>query len=130
MLSTDPICFARTSTGQLAIPLRLAHGIEAVVIGVRARLLLFVGEWFLDLAAGINYLPTNNSNERLAILGQPYDAEKARAAFRREILSSPGISEVLEMTTSYDAVTRTLAVKWRARTAFGDTSADTLQVVL
>lgn len=130
MLITDPICFARRADGQLEIPLRLASGIEAVVIGVRSRLLLFAGEWFLDLAAGIPYLPTAGSDERIAILGQHYDAAKARAAFRREILASPGVVEVTELLTSFAGATRSLSVRWRARTAFGDTPTDVLQAVI
>lgn len=134
LLSTDPVCFARTTSGDLAFPLRFATGVEAVSIGIRTRLLLFAGEWFLDLDAGIPYLPSidgsNAVTERAAILGQAFDEVKTRAAFRREILSVLGVIALPQFLISFDGPTRRLAISWRATTAFGDTSLDSLEIGL
>lgn len=120
LLVTDPVCFGRTADGDLEIPLRLAAGLEAVAIGVRSRLLLFAGEWFLDLAAGVPYLPGLGVDERAALLGQRYDALRTRAAFRREILATPGVVALTALQTSFDGPSRRLSVSWRARCAFGE----------
>jgi hypothetical protein len=134
LLSTDPVCFARTIAGDLSFPLRFATGIDAVAIGIRARLLLFAGEWFLDLDAGIPYLPSIDGSdavpERAAILGQPFDEVKTRAAFRREILSVLGVVALPLLTIAFDGATRRLAINWRAKTAFGDTSPDSLELTI
>lgn len=134
LLATDPICFARTVAGDLTFPLRLAKGIEAVAIGIRSRLLLFAGEWFLDLDAGIPYLPSvDGSNavpERAAILGQRFDETKTRAAFRREILSVPGVISLPLLLVTFTGAARRLAVTWRAQTSFGDTSPDSLELII
>jgi hypothetical protein len=55
------------------------------------RLGLFVGEFFADLDAGIPYVENATVSEREAILGQAFEPAKARAAFRREILTTPGV---------------------------------------
>ena len=134
LLATDPVCFARNVDGDLTFPLRLASGIEAVAIGVRSRLLLFAGEWFLDLDAGIPYLPSvdgsNAVSERAAILGQRFDETKTRAAFRREILSAPGVVALPLLQITFDGPTRRLAIAWRAQTLFGDTSQDLLELTI
>lgn len=120
LLATDPVCFARDVSGDLDLPLRLASGLEAVAIGVRSRLLLFAGEWFLDLDAGVPYLPGLGVEERAALLGQRYDAVRTRAVFRREILATPGIVALTSLQTSFDGALRRLSVAWRARCAFGE----------
>lgn len=132
LLVTDPVCFARDSeTSDLVFPLRLVSGLEAVAIGIRTRILTCRGEWFLDLDIGIPYLPDGDAvPARDAILGQRFDPIKTRAAFLREILSTPGVFEVPILQTSFDGATRILRVSWVARTRFGDTEPDTLTKVV
>lgn len=132
LLETDSVCFARDANGDLEFPLRLASGLEAVAIGVRTRLLLFAGEWFLDLDAGIKYLPTDDGVilESAAILGQPFDPVKTRSEFLREILSTPGVVDVPILRLGFDGSTRVLSITWVAQTRFGDTDQNILTVSL
>lgn len=122
VLSTDNLQWARDSCGDIVVPLRRATGAEAVGILVRAAVLLYVGEWFLDVDRGVKWLPTNDGSvqERDAILGQPYNPAKIRAELRRVILTVTGVGSVASLRTSFDADERTLEVATTVRTAFGD----------
>lgn len=129
LLVTDPVCFRRDENGDIKFPLELATGLEAAAIGVRARLQLFAGEWFADLEAGVRYLANAAAGieERAAILGQHFDPAKARAEFRREILTTPGVVDVPTLLVGFEAADRRLSITYVARTVWGDTPRDTLQ---
>lgn len=129
LLSTDPLCFKRDANGDLKFPLELAYGLEAVAILIRDRLRLFKGEWFLDLTAGIPYLPSDDGvtvTEEESILGRAFDPVRVRAAVLTEILSTPGVVDVPVLRTKFDGPTRVLSITWVARTQFGDTKLETL----
>lgn len=128
ILVTDGVVFRRDANGDLLFPLQLATGLEAVSIGIRTRLLMCRGEWFLDLDAGIPYLPTADGvvTEQMAILGQAFDPVKVRAAFIREILATPGVVDVPLFRMVFDGPTRVLSITWIAKTRFGDTPIETL----
>ncbi len=127
LLITDPVCFRRDADGRLKFPLELARGLEGAGIGIRARLGLFAGEFFADLDAGVPYAENATVSEREAILGQAFEPAKARAAFRREILTTPGVVEVTALELAFDAAERRLSVTYVARTAWGDTVRDTFE---
>jgi len=97
-----------------------SRGIEAVRQGCRIALLMFQGEWFANLLAGIPYYN--------GILGEkPTKAiAAARVAFRRELLSVPGVLEVLRLEVTFEGNTRTMSMNWQVRTALGDTPAELL----
>lgn len=127
LLSTDGVCFRRTPEGDLKFPLELARGLEAVAIGIRSRLLLFAGEWFLNTLVGMRWLPSVDGvtiPERAAILGQHFDPLKLKTEFRREIMTTPGVVGVPFITSTFGGETRTADVSWVARTVFGDTPLD------
>jgi hypothetical protein len=128
VLEADPIDWKLDDDNDLIIPLSYTSGIEACLQGIRIRLQLWRGEWFLDLDAGMPYLPTEDGavDERAAILGQKFDSIKTRVAVRKEILSTPGVVDVPELRTTFDGPTRTLAIEFRAKTAFGDTDLEVI----
>lgn len=128
LLIGDPVVFKRDTDNRLIFPLSFATGLEAVQIGIRTRLLMCRGEWFLDLFKGVPYLPTDDGtvSETDAILGQPFDPVKVRAAMLDLILEVPGVLDVPVFRVSFDAAERVLAITWVARTRFGDTPLDTL----
>jgi hypothetical protein len=130
LLESDPVVFKRDVNGDLVFPLQLARGIEAIGIGVRTRLLMFRGEWFLDLDAGIPYLESQDGtvSEREAWIGGKYDPVRVRADILREILTTPGVLDVPTLRIVYDGGTRTLSISWVARSRFGDTPLDTLNL--
>jgi hypothetical protein len=130
LLVTDPVCFRRDANGDLKFPLELARGLEAVAIGIRTRVLLFAGEWFLNMLAGVKWLPSRDGvtvPEREALLGQHFDEVKTRRELRREILTTPGVIALPTLDVSFDNAARTLEVGWVARTAFGDTPPDAIR---
>jgi hypothetical protein len=130
-LLTDPVCLLLTEDGDLdrsAHRLQFARGVDAVVQGVRTRMLLVRGEWFLDRDVGVPYLESDLVAPADAILGQRYDEAKIVAAFRRPILATPGVRGILLLRPTFTAATRSLGIEWRARTVFGDTPVDQLQV--
>ena len=126
VLSTSAVCFRRDAFGDLLFPLELATGLEAVAIGIRTRLLLVRGEWFLDLSVGIPMLPGQGVTDADAILGRRFDPIKTRAAFLGEILTTPGVFDVPIFRMQFEPADRVLSISWVARTQFGDTELDTL----
>lgn len=130
LLITDPVCFRRDENGDVKFPLELASGLEAAAIGVRVRIGLAAGEVFSDREVGIPYVPNPDAGveARAAILGQAFDEPKARAAFRREILTTPGVTDIPTLLFAFDPSARTLSVTFVARTRWGDTPRETVEL--
>lgn len=129
LLEGDPVDWELDNDNDLIIPIRYTSGIAAVVQGIRIRLQLWRGEWFLDLDAGMPYLPTEDGvivPESAAILGQKFDSVKARTALRKEIFSTPGVIDVPELRITFDGPTRTLGIEFRAITKFGNTDLEVI----
>jgi hypothetical protein len=63
-----------------------------------------------------------------ALLGQRFNAEKARTAFRDAILGAYAVVELTRLDVAFDSSTRTLQATYEARTEFGDLS-DSLELV-
>lgn len=103
-----------TTSGDLDLTsgdLRFTTGLAAVAQGIRIRLQLFKGEWFMDLEEGVPYFQD--------LLGHKFSETKARAAFRDSILAAPGVVELVTLNTIFEGSTRTLRVQFEARTDFG-----------
>lgn len=132
MLETDPVCLKLDPiTGDLSITngrTSFVSGLEAAVQGARSRMSLIKGEWFLNLDAGVPYFERDNVPARDALLGQPFDVIKVKAAMRAAILDTPAITDMLQLDVEFDAATRAVTVTWRAKTTFGDTPTDVLEM--
>lgn len=76
---------------------------EAVGQHVRQRLQTFLGEWFLDTAAGVPWLTD--------ILGRNYDPALAESVVKAEILATDGVEEILSFSVSFDRATRGLLIR-------------------
>ncbi len=129
LLETDKVVFARQAIDDdIAFPLVLVSGLEAVAIGARTRMLMCQGEWFLNLDAGVPYLPTVDGaiSKQDAILGSPFDPVKTRAVILRELLTIPGVLDVPVLRVAFEGATRILSITWVLRTRFGDTPPDIL----
>lgn len=122
LLTTDPVCFARDENNDLIIPLRVARGLEAILILVRSAWLLWRDEWFLNRAIGVPYLPTTDGEvtKTDAILGQGYDPAKLARGLRGEALAINGVRDVAEFKSRFDGETRNVTASCVIRTAFGD----------
>lgn len=130
LLINEPVGILLTADGEIdrsAKTMQFARGLDGVVQGVRVRMLLVKGEWFLDQSKGVPYLERDLVTASEALLGQRFNETKALAAFRTPILATPGVLSIAKLAVAFTAATRTLAVTWRARTVFGDTPVDTLR---
>lgn len=122
LLTTDPLCFARDDCGDLIIPLRKASGLEAFAILVRAAVLLFCDEYYLNRDIGFRWLPTDDEvvTEDQAILGQPFDAAKLQREVRRVVLQVTAARSISDFKASFTGEDRTLQMSFVAHSDFGD----------
>lgn len=129
-LITDPIDLLLGSDGDLDVgtDLTFSSGLAAVAQGITIRLAKQRGEWFANRDEGVPWLPNDVVAESAAILGQKFNEAKVRAAVRDAILAAPGVLGIASLVVSFDRATRTVAVTWSARTIFGDTDPDTLEI--
>lgn len=84
----------------------LVRGTDAVVQSVRSRLLLFKGEWFLDLDAGMPWYQE--------ILIKNPDVSRLQSLFRDRIAGTKGVSAVNSLTLLFDRANRRLTVTYTA----------------
>lgn len=131
----DPVDIAvNPASDDLYLPLRFSRGVAAVAQRVRIRMQFFRGEWFLDLDRGVPYLERAGVPAAEALLGQKFDAVKARNAYRDAItyldsarrIPDPEVLGVPLLDVEFDSPTRTLRVTFQVTTIFGDTPVDTL----
>ena len=125
-LITDPIDLALGADNDLIMPLRFTRGVAAVVQGVRIRLRMIRGEWFLDLTAGLPWLANAQVPRAEALLGGKFNKDRATAEIRKAIEAAPNVAAVTAIDVTFDHNTRLMTVKWEARTSFGDSASDTL----
>jgi hypothetical protein len=135
LLITDGVDIAiNPTTGDIAIGSNggpyLSTGLTGVVQAVRIALQLFVGEWFLNLDAGMPWYPNAAANVS-GILGQKMNKTTTvvvRAAITNAILAVNGVTSLLQLALAWDANTRTLTITWQAQCTFGNTPVDTLSI--
>lgn len=89
----------------------------AIVQEVNIRLAFLLGEWFLDIEAGLPYFEDINvKSPNLAVI---------RTIFINEILSVAGIASVTAFALDFNRQTRHLKITWSADTDFGELSSET-----
>lgn len=130
LLADDPLDIALDADGDMDLgddggPY-FTRGLEGVGQLCRTALLLFRGEWFADLDAGVPWMANDVVSESQAILGNRLDEATVRAAVRDAVLAVPGVLALTKLEIAIAAPTRTLTITWAARTIFGDTPVDTL----
>jgi hypothetical protein len=81
-------------------------GADYAVQKIRQRLLFIKGEWFLDTRLCMPWFEE--------ILVKNPDMRLIQARVRDVILSVPGITDVLQVETAFDSVSRNLALIYRA----------------
>ena len=106
-----------SSTNDYTFGLGTAQGflvdIPAVAQAIQTSLLLFLGEWWLDLSVGLplwqNILGTRNSEQNIILLIQ------------NVILSVPFVQAVTNVVTNYNASTRAFTFTATVTTTIGGT---------
>ena len=83
-----------------------------VVQHVRSRLLHYLGEWFLDTLAGVDYFGK--------IFVKPADLAETEAELKTTILETPGFNTLDTFEMAFDNTTRLLTVSWTGTTTAGD----------
>jgi len=88
------------ATGDLPTVSRFITGAELVVQRARIRLATFFGEWILDQFVGLPYLAWRAQ--------KPPDLSGQAAVIIAELQATPGILRVSELSSSFNAETRTV----------------------
>lgn len=91
--------------------LQLTSGIEAIDQHLKQRLRMFLGEWFLDNRIGLPYFQH--------ILKKNPDPIVIDSVYKRQILTTPGVLELLSFNLDLDIPTRKLTVSPKAKTSEG-----------
>lgn len=90
----------------------VASGVDSVVQGIRSRLLLFRGEWFLNANAGMPWF-----EEVFTDGGQ--DIRRIESALKAQIIATPGVESILSFDLAFDGATRDLSVSFSVDTIYG-----------
>lgn len=92
--------------------LTLVTGADAIKQHLGQRLKMFYGEWFLNMEQGIPYFQqVFKKNPNMAILD---------SIFKREIINTPGILQLLEFDLDLNSSTRILTLSFRVLSEDGE----------
>jgi hypothetical protein len=94
-------------------------GQEAIAQRIKSRLLLILGEWFLDTGAGVPWFQPEDSSVR-PIMGGPRDLSYAEAVLKAQILGTDGVRSLESFEMSFDPRTRMLLIDAVVTTDDGD----------
>jgi hypothetical protein len=94
--------------GRIAI----VENIDEVAQHIKTRLLLFLGEWFLDVEAGTPWFQE--------VFVKPVDISEVEAILKNRILQTPGVNELTKFNFTYESPTRIFSVTFSCTTIFGD----------
>ena len=84
--------------------LALVQDGEAIGQHVRQQLMFWRGEWFLNEDAGVDW-------KRYVLGRPPSEIAIAEAVFKREVLNTPGVAEILELDVRHDRASRGFIVE-------------------
>lgn len=91
--------------------LAFADGIDQVAQNLGIRLRFILGEWFLDITAGVPYYESFfvKSPNRINI----------ESILKNEILNTTGVGEILQFSSDFDNISRNFKVNFKALSDFG-----------
>lgn len=120
-LETDPLDIACDDDHDLLVDaegLHLISGLPGVAQLIRIAILLFLGEWFLNLEVGMPWFQE--------ILGQKFDAALIRQRLSERISKIPAVAEIISIAVSFDADARAVSIDYEVRVDWGDTLSGTV----
>lgn len=94
-------------------------GSAAAAQRVKARLLVLLGEWFLDTSAGVPWF-NPGPDGALSIMGGPRNLQFAEAQVKKCILETDGIKAITLFNMTFNSQTRKLTVSTTVTTDDGD----------
>lgn len=98
---------------------RVNNGAQ-VIQHVRSRLLMYYGEWFLDITAGVPYFE--------AIFVKPANLAVAESIIKETIINTPGIASLDSFYMDYVKTSRRLDITFGATTEQGDAINSTVNI--
>lgn len=110
-----------TATHDLVVEnydLQFVDEVSQVRQNIKIRLLFLFNEWFLDSNLGVPYfeqLCTKDPNIALV-----------DSFLKSTIIETPGVSQLLEYSSDYSPIQRTLVLNFKVLTDFGDTTIQSL----
>ncbi len=100
-IERDPV------TNDIKLPVRIVRGPAAVIQRVRQRFQMGLREWFLDQQLGLPFYED--------VFVKNPDIGQVTSIFRNTLVSTPGISSLISMSTTLDLRMRNLSVNFEAR---------------
>lgn len=97
-----------------AYDLGFAEGTQLVVQRIKQRLWFFLGEWFLNIREGVPYYQQ--------ILVKRPQLPTVESIFKRTILQTPGVVQLMQFSLEYENDIRRLRVDFRVNTVYGVSS--------
>lgn len=92
--------------------LHISTDLEATAQRIKVRLKLFLGEWFLDLLAGVPYYQD--------ILVKNPDITKVNSLIREAILTVPTVQRIITYQFTTNNADRTFTVNFKCSTSDGE----------
>lgn len=105
-----------------------AIDVSGISQDVKIAVQMIAGEWFVNLDEGIALYRRAGLDPNRVILGAKFSKAKVIAEFNRAILSVEGVQSIVSIAVDFDTRTRAVSVKYKVKTVFGDTFADSLAV--
>jgi len=93
-------------------------GSAAVAQLVFMRVKLSAGEWFLDRFAGVTYFDTGSGEPR--VFGGAADPGLLESSIKNVVLSTEGVSELLQFSMTFDHDTRRASVAMKYADVYGE----------
>jgi hypothetical protein len=90
----------------------LIDGIDAIAMDMQTRLQIFQGEWFLDTRIGVPWFQE--------IIGQKPRLLVVKSIIRDAILTTPGVTNILDLELDFEGITRSLSISGRCGTVDGE----------
>lgn len=122
VLLAEPLVLDRDDCGDLIVPLRTVSGLPAVAILVRAAILLWRDEYYLNRDVGMPWLETEDGivTEDDAILGQRFDAAKLERSVRGDVLKVTAVRTITDFKAAFDGAERAVSMSFTVHSDFGD----------
>ena|SRR5579872_1242219 len=124
VLETDPLDILLGPDGDIVVDpvkgLQFVSGVPGVLQLIRIRMLMFAGEWFLNLNAGVDWWGT--------ILGDVFNERAAYDDIYNQMIQVPGVDSIDSLVLTFNPINRVLTIDFSVTCSFGDTASDTLNL--